>query len=299
MAGKQRAVLVSLNISVWGARSRDAALGHELAQAKNADDKCVRVWKSLLPDCETLKKLVALGSLARKFHYQNTFAWQHRGIGMLPVKNIVPYTTEVNAFRERFYAMVPALKDEYEFLQEKARLKLGGAYKATDYPPVESIGERCRFDVVISPMPDGGVTLPEELGEEERRSIERSVRDGLEAAQLEARKDLRKRLYDVVTDMEDKLGKPKDLRLASIKHMESMLTLLGRLNMDEDEEFERLRRDAETRLAAAVGSSSGKSKSGGTKRAGVSAAPEGTAESPVTSIGEQPDRSCDRFSAAA
>ena len=299
MAGKQRAVLVSLNISVWDARTKDAALGHERAQAKNADDACVRVWKSLLPGCETLGKLVSLRSQARRFHYENTFAWQHRGVGMLPVKNITPYTTREQEFRERFYALLPTLKEEYESIQDMVRTKLGGAYKATDYPPSNSVIERCRFDVVISPMPESGIALPEELGEEERRAIERAARESLETAELEARKDLRKRLYDVVSDMEDKLGKPKDLRLASIKHLESMLALLGRLNMDEDEEFERLRKDAEARLAAAVGSSSGKPKSGRTKRAGRPATPAGAAKSSVISEGEQPDRSCDRIHAAA
>ncbi len=299
MAGKQRAVLVSLNISIWDARTKDTALGHELAQAKNADDTCVRVWKSLLPGCETLGKLVSLRTQARRFHYENTFAWQHRGVGMLPVKNITPYTTREQELRERFYGLRPTLKEEYESIQDKVRAKLGDAYKATDYPPSNTVIERCTFDIVISPMPEGGVALPEELSDEERRRIERSARESLEAAHLDARKDLRKRLYDVVADMEDKLGKPKDLRLASIKHMESMLALLGRRNVDEDEEFEKLRKDAEDRLAAVVGSSSGKPKSGRTKRAGRSATPAGTAKSSATSEDEQLDRSCDRIRAAA
>ncbi|EQD67347.1 hypothetical protein B1A_07744 [mine drainage metagenome] len=300
MAGKQRAVLVSLNISIWDARTKDVALGHELAQAKNADDACVRVWKSLLPGCETLGKLVSLRTQARRFHYENTFPAQHRGVGILPVKNITPYTTREEEYRERFYGMLPTFKEECESIQDKVRVKLGYAYKASDYPPSSAIIERCRFDVVFSPMPEGGIALPEELSEEERRRIERSTRESMEAAQMDARKDLRKRLYDVVADMEDKLGKPKDLRLASIKHLESMLALLGRLNMDEDEEFEKLRKDAENRLAAAVGSSSsGKPKSGRTKRAGRSATPAGTAKSSATSEDEQPDRSCDRIRAAA
>jgi hypothetical protein len=299
MAGKQRAVLVSLNISIWDARTKDAALGHELAQAKNADDACVRVWKSLLPGCETLGKLGSLRTKARRFHYENTFAWQHRGVGMLPVKNITPYTTREQEFRERFYALLPTLKEEYESIQDMVRTKLGGAYKATDYPPSSSVIERCRFEIIVSPMPEEGISLPEELGEEERRRIERAARESLETAHLEARKDLRKRLYDVIVDMEEKLSKPKDLRLASIKHMESMLALLGRLNMDEDEGFEKLRKDAETRLATVVGASSGKSKSGRTKRAGSSAPPAGTATSSVTSDGGEPDRSCDRISTAA
>ncbi len=299
MAGKQRAVLVSLNISIWDARTKDAALGHELARAKNADDACVRVWKSLLPGCETLGKLGSLRSQARRFHYENTFPWQHRGVGLLPVKNISPYTAREQELQERFNGVLPALKEEYESLQDRVCAKLGDAYKATDYPPSGSIIERCRFEIIVSPMPEGGIALPEELGEEERRAIERSARESLESAHLEARKDLRKRLYDVVSDMEEKLGKPKDLRLASIKHLESMLALLGRLNMDEDEEFEKLRKDAEARLAAAVGASSGESKSGRIRRARRSAPPAGTAKSSATSEGEQPDRSCDRIRAAA
>ena len=299
MAAKQRAVLVSLNISVWDARTKDAALGHELARAKNAEDACVRVWKSLLPGCETLGKLVSLRTKARRFHYDNTFAWQHRGIGMLPVKNFTPYTTEMQQFKECFTEMLPKLKEEYESLQDNARVKLGDAFKATDYPPVQSIIDRCRFDIIISPMPEGGVSLPEELGDEERRCIERSARESLEAAHQEARKDLRKRLYDVVVDMEDKLSKPRDLRLASIKHLESMLALLGRLNMDEDEEFEKLRRDAEARLAAAVGSSSGKPKSRRTEHAGRTATPADTATSSSISEGGEPARTCDRIAIAA
>jgi len=299
MAGKQRAVLVSLNISIWGARTRDVALGQELALAKNADNACVRVWKSLLPGCETLGKLVSLRTQARRFHYENTFPWQHRGAGMLPVKNIPPYTTQEEAYRERFYGLLPTFREECESIQDKVRAKLGDAYKASDYPPPDTIIDCCRFDVVFSAMPDSGLVLPEELSDEERRRIERSARESLEGAHLEARKDLRKRLYDVVTDMEDKLGKPKELRMASIKHLESMLALLGRLNMDEDEEFEKLRKDAENRLAAVVGSSSGKPKTGRTKRAGRSATPAGTPKSSAKSEGEQPDRSCDRIRAAA
>ena len=299
MAGKQRAVLVSLNISIWGARTKDAALGQELARQKHAEDACVRVWKSLLPGCETLGKLASLRTQARRFHYENTFAWQHRGVGMLPVKNITPYTTAVDAYRERFYAMVPTLKGEYEFMQERARVKLGDAYKATDYPSVDSIEDLCSFDVVISPMPGSGIALPPELAEEERRAIERSARESLETSHLEARKDLRQRLFDVVADMEDKLGKPKDLRAASITHLESMLDLLGRLNMDEDEEFEKLRTDAQARLAAAVGSQVEKPKRARKKASGKSTATASTTKSSVTNEGEQLDRTSGRIQAAA
>ncbi len=298
MAGKQRAVLVSLNISVWDARTKDVALGHELARQKNAEDACVRVWKSLLPGCETLGKLASLRSKARRFHYDNTFPWQHRGVGILPVKNFSPYTTQMQQFKERFSEMLPALKGEYESLQDGARLKLGDAFKETDYPPVQSIVERCRFDIILSPMPEGGVNLPEEIGEEERRRIERSARESLESVHQEARKDLRKRLYDVVVDMEEKLSKPRDLRLASIKHLESMLALLGRMNMDEDEEFEKLRKDAEARLAAAVGSSRDH-KSGRIAHAGRTATPADTVKSSSISEGGEPDRACDRIAVAA
>jgi hypothetical protein len=298
MAGKQRAVLVSLNISVWDARTKDTALGHELARQKNAEDACVRVWKSLLPGCETLGRLASLRSKARRFHYDNTFPWQHRGVGILPVKNFNPYTTQMQQFKERFAEMLPDLEKEYESLQDGARVKLGDAFKATDYPPVQSIVERCRFDIILSPMPDSGVNLPEELGEEERRRIERAARESLESVQQEARKDLRKRLYDVVVDMEEKLGKPRELRLASIKHLESMLALLGRLNMDEDEEFEKLRKDAEARLAAAVGSTRAH-KSGRITHAGRTATPVDTAKSSSISEGGEPDRTCDRIAVAA
>ncbi len=278
MAGKQRAVLVSLNISVWDAHSKDRELGHELAQSKNTSEKYVRVWKDLLPGCKSLGRLVSLRTQARRFHYSNTFPWQHRGVGMLPVKNFDSYTTKMQEYEQRFMEEVPSLTEEYESMQEELRAKLGLAYKETDYPPADSIKSRCRFEVVISPLPDGEIVLPEEIAEEERRRIERSARAGIEEAYREARKDLWERLHQVILDMEEKLSDPKGLRAASVKSMESMLGLLGRLNMDEDERFEQMRKDAESRLAAATG--------GAIKEAATIAVPTEIPTTPVITDGE-------------
>jgi len=176
MSNGQRAVLVTPNIRVWDARTRDAQLSKEVADSKNTSDRWVRVWKDLLPDCDALGKLQSIRTKARRFHYDNTFAYHYRGTGILPIKNFEFYTDKMKVFEDEYMGYVPVLVSEYEMMQDELHNKLGGAYKETDYPSSEIVQSRFGFQIIVTAIPEGGLNLPEELSDEIRADIEFKAR---------------------------------------------------------------------------------------------------------------------------
>jgi hypothetical protein len=245
---RNKAVLVSLNVSIWTANKLDREVSKEVVdQKKLKNDQMARVWKSLLPKNTFFSAIHGLAAKARKFHYANTFAWVQEGARLLPTTNYMAYMEFMRAAKVDFDRAVAAFLNEYGQLQEVAKEALNSMFKSTDYPSAESLRSKFSFETVVMPVPAGEMFTAEVDDEESarvREDIEKSVQEAFRAAN----RDLWERMYSTIAKVQERLVDPKGVREASLTSLREMLSLLDRLNVSGDERLERLRKQAEERL---------------------------------------------------
>lgn len=248
MMNREKAVLVSLNVSIWTANKLDREVSKEVADQKQLkNDQMTRVWKSLLTKNDFFGSIHGWAAKARKFHYQNTFSWVQEGARLLPTKNYLDYMEFMRGAKSEFMRAVETFLQEYGPLQLIAKEALNSIYKESDYPKVEVLRSKFSFDTFVTAVPAGEM-FTAEVGDDEsqrvREDIEKSVQDAFRAAN----RDLWERLYATIAKVQERLADPKGARESSLTSLRDMLSLLDRLNVSGDERLEKLRKQAEDRL---------------------------------------------------
>lgn len=246
---RNKAVLVSLNVSIWGANKLDREASDEFAGQKKLKNKGdARVWKTLVPRGGVYSAITGVAAKARKFHYANTFAWVHDGARILPTANYMEYMEFMRGIDREFSKAVDAFLKEYGQLQELAKESLNSIFKKEDYPSVDLLKAKFSIGTLVMQIPEGTM-FKADVGDEEsqrvREEIEKSVQDAFRAAN----RDLWNRMYSTITQVQERLTDPKGVREASLRSLKDMLGLLARLNVSGDERLEMLRKQALDRLS--------------------------------------------------
>jgi hypothetical protein len=203
---RTRALLVTLNISVWNPKKTDRAATLETLIAKGASRDAGSFVKNLLPDgaIDAVKK--AEGKL-RRMVYDQTLPWRDDGIRILPIAMWEDFAASERATKEEFNKAVGQFLLDYDQHRAKAKIALNGLFNEADYPSVEVV--RQKFSVRISwfPMPDGAdfrVDLPEDV----RQQISAEMDQGVEESILGAQQELHTRLSSALTAVVDRLKEP-------------------------------------------------------------------------------------------
>src|SRR5262245_14735489 len=92
----RKAMLVSVNISMWTARKFDKRVTQEVNEQHGACEDAGR-YNKLLIEAEHMERLNEMVRKARLLHYKLTRPWADEGMRILPS---VHYTEFTNQFRE-------------------------------------------------------------------------------------------------------------------------------------------------------------------------------------------------------
>ena len=239
-----RALLVNLSISQWSARKFDKAISEEIAAQHRAARDVVRANKALIQG-DSYKALCATMSIARKVHYFHTLAWSDDGYRLLPTANHAAYTDELRSMQAKFQTALAEFVRDYPRLQEIARSRLNGMYKAADYPHPAAIADRFSMSTEFTPIPAAGDFRLDELTEltaDELQRVEQSVTSRVERATADAVGDAWQRLHEVVSAMRERLAQPNAVfRDTLVTNARDVVEVLGRLNVTQDPSLEAMR----------------------------------------------------------
>jgi len=246
-----RAMLASLNISVWTARKLDRKITTEVNTQHAASQDAGRYNKHLLPgDARSLKAIHQAAQAARDDHYTMTLPWAADGARILPAAQFMDYSAKMRQHRAMFDAALAEFLADYPALQANARILLNGMFRPEDYPAPGTLDQKFAFALNFSPLPDAAdfrVDIADEQAAEIRRQIEATA----QAAEARAMRDLWQRLYDGVAAMVDRLSAPDTIfRDSLIGNMRAMLDILPRLNVSNDATLAALADEADRKLAA-------------------------------------------------
>jgi hypothetical protein len=239
------AMLVELRISTWTARKRDNETTMEINTSKEADQDSGSVYKYLMAGSDHLKKIEKYSAKCRAWNGTQTLPWM-KGIGLLPMENFFKYREQLATMEANFFALVDDFIAEYPRLKNDQAFKLGKWYKADEFPDIETLPRRFKFEYNFLPVPESGdfrINCEARIKADLQEQYEKMFGNKL----AEAMRDPWERLHKVLTHMTDKLtdnedGDRKIFRDSIIDNAVELCDLLTRLNVVKDPELEKARR---------------------------------------------------------
>lgn len=246
----ERAMLVSLKVRRWTARRSDADVTAEVAQAHGSETSWGNFTKRLVAK-EALAEITRLEREARSFHWSQTLPWTDEGQRILPAAVYMAYAERMRDFRAQFDAAVATFVADYQRHVEDARVRLNGMFRAKDYPDASEIQERFSLDVAVVPMPTAQA-FRVTLDADELARVQAQIEERTQQALQDATKDLWNRVHWIINGFRDALrryqdaldgaGKPR-LYSAWLSDLKKMVGTMGSLNITDDPEMERVRRE--------------------------------------------------------
>lgn len=242
-----RAMLVGVKLSMWTGRKLDKEATDKVNKDHEAADDAGRYNKALIAK-DSLKRIVKATNDARAAHYERTLPWEDEGLRILPAAAYEMYQNDMRRARTEFEAAVDEFATLYPALKLEAARRLGGLYKADEFPDISRIRERFSFSVRVLPMPDANdfrVTLGSGNVDKIRADIEASMQQALEFAM----KDAWTRIIDKVGHVADRLTKYKPgsegvraegtFRDSLIENVKDLVAILPTFNLTSDPVLEK------------------------------------------------------------
>lgn len=238
------AMLVELRISTWTARKRDNEATMEVNNEKGADQDAGSVYKYLMAGSDHLKKIEKYAAKCRAWNASQTLPWM-KGVGLLPMENFFTYREQLGTMEANFGALVQNFLDAYPGLVSAQAFKLGKYYRAEEFPDVQTLPRRFRFEYNFLPVPEKGdfrIRCEERVRQDLAEQYDRMYHEKLK----EAMRDPWERLHSMLTHMVDRLtdegGERKVFRDSLINNPIELCDLLTRLNVTKDPQLEEARR---------------------------------------------------------
>jgi hypothetical protein len=250
------AMLVELSISSWTARKLDKKVSAKVDVAKNTKVSAVNVNKNLMAGTGVLDKIIKYAAGARAWHVAQTLPWSDNGSRLLPMSNFMAYKEQLTVMEDNFNALVDKFVDSYPDLVSAAAFQLGDLFDRNEYPDVNTLKQRFKFNYSFFPVPNAGdfrVDINEEAKAEIIANCNKAHQDRLENAM----KDAWKRLHECLTRMSDRLdvdvvdsddpdthGQVQKMRVfrdTLLENAVEMVDMLKHLNITKDPSMEQAR----------------------------------------------------------
>jgi hypothetical protein len=241
-----RAMLCSLSIAQWSASKHDRQAAEEIAVRHGAQPDVGRYHKLLIPK-QTLAEVHRIAGEARREHYFMTLPWDDNGYRLLPAAVYLEHTEKLREYSRQFRAAVEVFAAQFDQLVIESRSRLGGLFRAEDYPTAKEIRDKFAFATKVMPLPDAH-DFRVSLGDEEKDRIQRQITASVQASLTVASQELWQRMYEAVSHMAERLsayqaseqGVEHPFRDSIVTNLVKLVDVMPRLNVTGDPELERL-----------------------------------------------------------
>ena len=253
----ERAMLVSLSVSIWSARKHDVRISDKVAAEHGADRSMGRYAKHLIPR-DLLAAVTAANTALREHHNLNTLAWGDDGTRILPAANYLGYQAQQQTLEDAFDRAVRDFVASYPAYVETARTALNGLFDPRDYPAPAQINGK--FAVRRHVLP---VAQPDDFRVQLDDAQVARIRAEIEARNAElvanANRDLWQRVQEVTSRLVERLsafqvdpktgGRINPFRDSLIENIRALLEIMPRLNITGDARIEQVRQDLAGQVA--------------------------------------------------
>ncbi len=250
------AVLVRLNISVWGASKRNKDLEAEVAYNKNADPRAIRMYDNMMVGSTGHKDIQKHAANARLWHTNMTLPWDERGYRICPTSLFLDYKSQHNLKKVAFDSMLDTFRVKYLSYRETAKVYRGDMFNEYDYPSVEEVMGKFAWNFVVSPVPESGhlcIDLPEQEMQELKQSCDAEVERKVAEASKENEKRILKELQGIsakCTDTgDDEEDDKKRWHDTFVSNPLDLCRMLKHMNLSQDPKVEEARQRLEDVMA--------------------------------------------------
>ncbi len=250
------AVLVRLNISVWGASKRNKDLESEVAAGKNADPRAMRMYDNLMVGSTGHKDIQKHAAQARLWHNTMTLPWDERGYRLCPTSLFLDYKSQHNLKQTMFADMISKFEQKYESYRETAKHYRGDIFSEADYPPVHEVMEKFAWNFVVAPVPESGhlcIDLPAQEMEELKATCDQEVERKVMEAAKENDKRLLKELQAISAKCTDTGDEEEDDKKrwheTFVSNPLGLCRMLKHMNLTNDPKIEEARQRLEDIMA--------------------------------------------------
>jgi hypothetical protein len=230
---KERAMVVTLRISMWGAKKKDSQTTREIEVMHNAKD--AGNWTKYLMKSEKLAAIDSLSRQARDYHRSVTLAWGDGKERLLDNQFYFEYVSTMGNFRIRLEKLWEDFFSEYNEKVQSEKDRLQGMYNEADYPTEQEIRGKFGYRVSFLPIADAQdfrVKIADNMVEDMRNNITSEINSRIE----KTKEDLIERARLVVTRMVETLGIPnKGFHDTMVGNIENLVETLPLLNFTDDE----------------------------------------------------------------
>lgn len=249
MSISHSAVIVELNLSVWGASRIDKDATIKLTIDNNATVDAARVQKNLMAGSTLRKEIADYAAGCRLWHNNHTLPWADKGARLLPTSLFLDYKSEANVRRDYFEKKVGIFLTNYPQLVQIAGNYLGDLFNADDYPDVSEVRSKFGFRLVFSPVPEAGdfrLDIPAQDLEEVKGEYDAAFDERVSEAMRTPWEQLHKLLTGMSEKLKDADGEDKKRYHDSfVTNAHTLCGMLTHLNITADPKLEQARRDLE------------------------------------------------------
>ena len=252
MSISDSAVLVRLNISVWGASKRNKDIENELAMRKNADPKAMRMYDNLMVGSTGHRDIQKHAAQSRLWHNTMTLPWDERGYRLCPTSLFLDYKSQHNLKQATFKSMVDTFRMKYWSYRETAKEHRGDLFREDDYPPVTEVMSKFAWNFVVAPVPESGhlcIDLPAQEMEELKQSCDAEVERKVAEAAKENDKRLLKELQAISAKCTDTGDEEEDDKKrwhdTFVTNPLDLCRMLKHMNLTNDPKIEEARQRLE------------------------------------------------------
>ena len=247
MSLTNKALLVSLNISVWTARKLNKAESEEVARRNGAVDMSARVNVALLPGAESLREVQLLAGTIRTDYYQMTLPWMDN-MQIIKADGYMAFTQVIARRKQEWDSLVTRFLNDYPALRATAGAKLNGLYNHDDYPAPHRVAEKFKMEVAFYPVPDAN-DWRVELSDTETEFLKQQIEDKVMERQGVAMREAWDRIHAVVSKARERLSDPKNVfRDSLVENARELCKILPSLNIADDPRLEQMRNEVERHL---------------------------------------------------
>ena len=247
MSLTNKALLVSLNISVWTARKLSKSESEEVIRRHGAVDGAARVNVALLPGSESLRDIQLLAGTIRTDYYQLTLPWMNE-MQIIKADGYLGFTQVMANHKQKFQSLVTRFLNDYPALRQEAQAKLNGLYSTDDYPRLDVVASRFNCEVAFFPVPDAN-DWRVELSDTETEFLRKQIEDKVMEHQGRAMREAWDRIHAVVSKARERLADPKNVfRDSLVENARELCRILPSLNIADDPRLEQMRNEVERNL---------------------------------------------------
>ena len=240
------AMLVELSISCWTARKLDKRVSNQVDAENSTRVRAGNYHKNLLAGTQKLENIVKFAANARAWHNFNTLPWSDKGLRLLPMANFMAYKERLNELENEYGALVQDFLVSYPNLVSAAAFQLGSLFDRSEYPEVDAISDKFRFNYVFTPVPTAG-DFRIDINEQAKAELEQQYQSNFDSRISGAMKEAWSRLHECLSHVSERLedsgedNKPKVFRDSLVHNAHELVDMLKVLNVTKDPELERAR----------------------------------------------------------